>query len=285
MQQHVTFGIGMFPTEYAMEPAELGRACEERGFHSLYFPEHTHIPTSRESPYPGGGELPREYTHTLDPFVALTAVAAATSTLRLGFGVCLVTERDPITTAGSVASLDVLSGGRVDFGVGAGWNVEEMANHGTDANRRFRLQRERVEAMKEIWTSEEAEYHGELVDFDPLWQWPKPSQAPHPPVLIGNNGPNAINRVLRYGDGWLPIGMRGLDGISEQITDLRVRAQDAGRGRLPVVLFGLEQNTEAGVEKVIQAGVDSVLFVLPSVPAEEMLPLLDARAELAAKFS
>ncbi len=142
------FGIAMFPTEYAMDPASLGRECEARGFDSLYFPEHTHIPTSRESPYPGGGELPREYTHTLDPFVSLTAVAAATRTLRLGFGVCLVTERDVISTAKAVATLDLLSGGRVDFGVGAGWNVEEMANHGTDAAQRFRLQRERVEAMK-----------------------------------------------------------------------------------------------------------------------------------------
>ncbi len=278
------FGIGMFPTEYAMWPAELGRACEERGFDSLYFPEHTHIPTSRQTPYPGGGDLPREYTHTLDPFVALTAVAAATSTLRLGFGVCLVTERDPISTAKAVATLDLVSGGRVDFGVGAGWNVEEMANHGTDARRRFRLQRERVEAMKEIWTQDEAAYHGELVDFDPVWQWPKPAQSPHPPVLIGNNGPNAVNRVLRYGDGWLPLGLRGREGLVDEIRDLRSRGADAGRGHLPVILFGCEE-TEAAISEMIEAGVDSLLFVLPSVPADEMLPLLDARAELAATFS
>jgi probable F420-dependent oxidoreductase len=278
------FGIAMFPTEYAMDPASLGRECEARGFDSLYFPEHTHIPTSRESPYPGGGELPREYTHTLDPFVSLTAVAAATRTLRLGFGVCLVTERDVISTAKAVATLDLLSGGRVDFGVGAGWNVEEMANHGTDAAQRFRLQRERVEAMKEIWTHDEAEYHGQLVDFDPLWQWPKPAQTPHPPVLIGNNGPNALKRVVRYGDGWLPLGLRGNAGLAAEISQLQGLANDAGRGRLPVIVFGCD-DTEAGVDELIRAGADSVLFVLPSGPADEMLPLLDARAELAAKFS
>ena len=278
------FGIGMFPTEYAMDPAALGRDCEARGFDSLYFPEHTHIPTSRESPYPGGGELPREYTHTLDPFVSLTAVAAATTTLRLGFGVCLVTERDVISTAKAVATLDLLSNGRVDFGVGAGWNVEEMANHGTDSASRFRLQRERVEAMKEIWTSDEAEYHGELVDFDPVWQWPKPAQTPHPPVFIGNNGPNALKRVVRYGDGWLPLGLRGNEGLADEISELQSRASDAGRGRLPVIVFGCD-DTESGVDELIRAGADSVLFVLPSVPADEMLPLLDARAELAAKFS
>ena len=198
------FGIGMFPTDYAIGPAELGRACEERGFDSLYYPEHTHIPASRETPFPGGGELPRMYTRLLDPFVSLSAVAAVTEKLRLGFGVCLVVERDPIVTAKEVATLDFLSGGRVDFGVGAGWNVEEMANHGTDPDKRFRLQRERVEAMKEIWTQDDAEYHGQLVDFDPLWSWPKPAQKPHPPILIGNNGPNALKRVLRYGDGWMP---------------------------------------------------------------------------------
>ena len=235
------FGIGMFPTDYAMSPPELGRACEERGFDSLYFPEHTHIPASRETPFPGGGDIPREYVHLLDPFVSLSLVAAATPTLRLGFGVCLVTERDPIATAKAVASLDLLSGGRVDFGVGAGWNVEEMANHGTDPSRRFRLQRERVEAMKAIWTQDAAQYHGELVDFDEIWSWPKPAQKPHPPVLIGNNGPNALNRVLRYGDGWLPFGFRGAEALPDQIAELRARGEEAGRDHIPVVQFGCEE--------------------------------------------
>ena len=278
------FGIGMFPTDYAMNPADLGRACEERGFDSLYFPEHTHIPASRETPFPGGGEIPREYTHLLDPFVSLGMIAAVTTKLRLGFGVCLVTERDPIVTAKEVATLDLLSGGRVDFGVGAGWNIEEMANHGTDPARRFRLQRERVEAMKEIWTNDDAEYHGQLVDFDPVWSWPKPAQKPHPPVLIGNNGPNALNRVLRYGDGWMPLGFRGADGLAEQIRELRSRGADAGRRRIPVVQFGCEDG-DGPVEAAIEAEVDSLILVVPSLPEGEMLPLLDAKAELAARFS
>ncbi len=193
----------MFPTDYAVEPPELARMVEERGFESLWFPEHTHIPTTRETPYPGGGELPREYSHTYDPFVALTAAAAATPELRVATGICLVVERDPIITAKEVASLDRLSGGRFIFGVGAGWNREEMQNHGTDPGRRFGLMRERVEAMKAIWTTEEAEYHGEHVDFDPIWQWPKPLQSPFG-VHIGGNGPRVEDRVLRYGDGWMP---------------------------------------------------------------------------------
>src|ERR671936_1276605 len=182
------FGVAMFPTDYSMEPAELARMAEERGFESLFFPEHTHIPASRRTPYPPGGELPDEYSHTLDPFVALTAAAAATERLRIGTGICLVVERDPIVTAKEVASLDRLSGGRFLFGVGAGWNREEMANHGTDPRRRHELMRERVEAMKAIWTEDEASYHGRYVDFDRIWAWPKPLQRPHPPVIVGGNG-------------------------------------------------------------------------------------------------
>jgi probable F420-dependent oxidoreductase len=163
------FGIAMFPTDYAVEPATLGRLVEERGFDSLWFPEHTHIPVSRKTPYPAGGDLPRAYSHTYDPFVALAAAAAATERLKLATGICLVIERDPITTAKEVASLDRLSGGRFLFGIGAGWNREEMENHGTDPDRRFGLMRERVEAMKAIWTNEEAEYHGKQVDFGPIW--------------------------------------------------------------------------------------------------------------------
>ena len=278
------FGIGMFPTDYAIGPAELGRACEERGFDSLYYPEHTHIPASRETPFPGGGELPRMYTRLLDPFVSLSAVAAVTEKLRLGFGVCLVVERDPIVTAKEVATLDFLSGGRVDFGVGAGWNVEEMANHGTDPDKRFRLQRERVEAMKEIWTQDDAEYHGQLVDFDPLWSWPKPAQKPHPPILIGNNGPNALKRVLRYGDGWMPLGFRGAEGLADEIRTLRAQAREAGRGHIPVVQFGCEEG-DAAVAAAVDAGVDSLILIVPSLPRDELLPVLDANAELAARFS
>ena len=182
------FGVAIFPTEDAQDPAELARMAEDRGFESLLFPEHTHIPASRETPYPAGGELPPEYSRTYDPFVALTAAAAATERLLIGTGICLIIERDPITTAKEVASIDQLSAGRFLFGVGAGWNVEEMRNHGTDASRRFGLMRERVEAMKAIWTQDEASYHGEQVQFERIWSWPKPLQQPHPPILVGGNG-------------------------------------------------------------------------------------------------
>src|SRR4051795_3390947 len=197
-------GIAMFPTEYAIAPAELGVLLEERGFDSVWFPEHTHIPANRRTPYPGGGDLPREYSSTYDPFVALTTVASATTRLRVGTGICLIVERDPIVTAKEVASLDRLSGGRFLFGVGAGWNREEMQNHGTDPARRFSLMRERIEAMKAIWTEDEAEYHGRYVDFDPVWSWPKPIQEPHPPVVVGGNGEKVLDRVLAFGDEWMP---------------------------------------------------------------------------------
>src|SRR5436190_900736 len=177
---------------------------EERGFESLWFPEHTHIPASRETPWPGGADLPEQYWHTYDPFVALSAVAQATERLRLATGICLIIQRDPITTAKEVASLDRLSGGRFLFGVGAGWNREEMQNHGTDPDRRFGVMRERIEAMKAIWTQDEPEYHGKHVDFDPLWSWPKPLQQPHPPVWVGGSSPKVIDRVVRFGDGWMP---------------------------------------------------------------------------------
>jgi len=197
----MNFGVTIFPTRYSIGPAELARAVEERGFESLFVPEHTHIPTSRRSPWPGGPDLPDEYRETLDPFLALTAAAGVTERLLLGTGICLVVERDPITTAKEVATLDLLSGGRFLFGIGGGWNREEMEHHGTDPARRFAVMRERVLAMKEIWTHDVAEFHGEHVDLDPLWQWPKPVQQPHPPVLVAGNGPGTLARVLEYGDG------------------------------------------------------------------------------------
>src|SRR5512143_2164356 len=202
------FGVTMFATDYAMRPDDLARAVEERGFESLWFPEHTHIPASRKSPWPGGPELPKEYWHTHDLFVALTMAAAVTRTLKVGSGICLVVERDPITLAKEVATLDHLSNGRFLFGIGGGWNAEEMANHGTDFTRRWQLLRERIEAMKTIWRDDDAAYHGELVDFDPIWSWPKPVQKPHPPIYLGGHGPKALARVVRYCDGWLPIGVR-----------------------------------------------------------------------------
>src|SRR5829696_1894227 len=226
-------GVAMFPTHDAIDPGGLAALVEERGHGALYFPEHTHIPASRDTPYPGGGELPRKYAHSYDLFVAMTAAVTATRRLRVGSGICLIIERDPIVTAKEVASIDHLSGGRVDFGVGAGWNREEMANHGTDPKRRFGLMRERVEAMKVIWTEDEPSYHGKHVDFDPIWQWPKPAQTPNPPVFIGGNGPRVLDRVLRYGDGWMP-NMKELDTLKPRIEELRKRA---GR-HVPVTYYG-----------------------------------------------
>ena len=195
------YGVCIFPTDYSIRIDELARAAEERGFESLFVTEHTHIPASRRTPFPGGTELPREYSHTLDPFVALTAAAAVTRTLKVGTGICLVIEHDPITLAKQVASLDVLSGGRFLFGIGGGWNAEEMENHGTAFKTRFRLLRERVLAMKEIWTKDAAAFHGEFVSFDPIWSWPKPAQTPHPPILLGGESGYTLQRVVDFCDG------------------------------------------------------------------------------------
>ena len=271
------FGVYMFPTDYAIDPVSLGRAVEGHGFESLFVPEHTHIPTSRRSPFPGGGELPKEYSHTLDPFVALGAVAAVTERLMLGTGICLVIERDPITLAKEVASLDFISGGRVLFGIGGGWNREEMENHGTDPTRRWKVLRERIEAMQQIWTEDAAEYHGEFVDFDPVWQWPKPVQKPHPPVIIGGDGANTLQRVVRYGDGWMPIGRRA--DFKARIDELNRLTAEAGRADVPVTIFGAAPKPEV-IDAYAEAGVERLLFHLPPAPRDEVLPLLEQRAEL-----
>ena len=276
------FGVYMFPTDYAIDPVSLGRAAEGLGFESLFVPEHTHIPASRRSPFPGGGELPKEYSHTLDPFVALGAVAAATERLMLGTGICLVIERDPITLAKEVASLDFISGGRVLFGIGGGWNREEMENHGTDPTRRWKVLRERIEAMQQIWTKDAAEYHGEFVDFESIWQWPKPVQKPHPPVIIGGNGANTLQRVVRYGDGWMPIGRFG--DLSSRIEELNRLADESSRGRIPVTIFGAAPKPEV-IDAYAEAGVERLLFHLPPAPGEEVLPLLEQRAELARQYA
>jgi probable F420-dependent oxidoreductase len=274
------YGVSMFPTRYSIGPAELARAVEDRGFESLFFPEHTHIPTSRRSPWPGGADLPNEYRETLDPFLALTAAAAVTERLLLGTGICLVVERDPITTAKEVATLDLLSGGRFLFGVGGGWNREEMEDHGTDPTRRFALMRERILAMKEIWTHDEAEFHGEYVDFDPMWQWPKPVQKPHPPVLVAGNGPGTLERVLEYGDGWIPIPGRGTVPLGEGTARLREMAAERDRDPVPVIVFGARPQAEV-LDHYAAAGVDRVLFALPPVEAAEAFKFLDTYANLA----
>jgi len=274
------FGVSIFATEYAIRPDDLARALEERGFESLWLPEHTHIPASRRSPWPGGPNLPKEYWHTYDPFVALTAAALATTRLRVATGICLIIERDPITTAKEVASLDQLSGGRFIFGIGGGWNAEEMENHGTDFKKRWRVLRERVLAMKEIWTKEEAEFHGEFVNFDKIWANPKPAQKPHPPILMGGDGPTTFDRVIEFCDGWMPIGIRS-PNLPEKIATLRQRAEAAGRDpkRISVSIFGAKPERGA-IDEFGKAGVERVTFMLPSADKETILPLLDQYAGL-----
>ena len=278
------FGITMFPTDYAMGPGELAREVEAHGFESLFFPEHTHIPASRKSPWPGGPDLPKEYSHTLDLFVALTAAATATERLLVGSGICLVIERDPITLAKEVASLDFVSGGRALLGIGAGWNLEEMENHGTDPARRWRRMRETIEAMKAIWANDEGEYHGELIDFDPIWQWPKPVQDPHPPVIIGGDGPTTLKRVARYGDGWMPIDGRNRADFGPAIAELNDLAAEAGRGPMTVSLFG-GGSDPARIEKHAKAGVDRIVFLVPPAPADVVIPKLEGYARLAEQFA
>jgi probable F420-dependent oxidoreductase len=273
------FGVFMFPADDAIPPGELAREVEARGFRALLFPEHTHIPASRLSPWPGGAELPREYSHCLDPFVALTAAAAATRSLEVGTGICLVIERDPIVLAKEVASLDHVSGGRFLFGIGGGWNREEMANHGTDYARRWKVLRERVEAMKAIWREEEASYAGEFVRFERIWCWPKPVQKPHPPILVGGNGERTLERVVRYGDGWMPLG-RGDMTFGERIRELQELAAKAGRGAIPVSLFG-GPSDPGKLEAHRSDGVARVFFPIPPGGRDTVLPRLDKLAAVA----
>lgn len=274
------YGVSIFATDYAIRPDELARELEARGFESLWLPEHTHIPASRRSPWPGGSDLPQEYWHTYDPFAALTAAAMVTTKLRVATGICLIVERDPITTAKEVASLDMLSNGRFIFGIGGGWNAEEMENHGTDFKKRWRVLRERVLAMKEIWTKEEAEFHGEFVNFDKIWSYPKPVQKPHPPVFMGGDGPTTFDRVIEFCDGWIPIGARS-PNIAEKIADLRRRAEAAGRDpkSVPVSIFGAKPDRTA-IDQLANAGVERAIFGLPSASADAVLPKLDEYAKL-----
>jgi probable F420-dependent oxidoreductase len=275
----VQHGVLIFLTDYGIDGTELARAVEERDFDGLFLTEHTHIPTSRETPWPTGGELPRRYLHTFDPFVALAAMAAVTERIALGTGVCLVPQHDPITLAKTIASLDRIANGRFELGVGPGWNREEMANHGVDPRRRTARMLEHIAAMREIWEKDEAEYHGEFVDFDPIWSWPKPVRMP--PVLIGGEGPTVLDRVLSHGDGWLPrrVGRDDMEAFAERVAQLRSRAAEAGRERPTVTVFGAVPKPDV-LAAYADAGVDRVLYELPDAEAGEVLRALDTFAAL-----
>ncbi len=276
------FGAAIFFTDYSMAPVELGRALEERGFESVWAPEHSHIPLSRQSPFPQGGDLPKKYYDVMDPFVTLSAVAGATTRLRVGTGICLVVQRDPIQTAKEVASLDQVSGGRFLFGIGAGWNAEEMADHGTEFKSRFRVMRERVEAMKLIWTKSKPEYAGDFVKFPPMMTWPKPAQKPHPPVIVGGAFPYGARRAIAYGDGWLPHARRPAYGdVLNLLPDFRKMAVEAGRdpATIPITVFGVAEDADL-IKRYRDAGAARLVFSLPSAKADEVLPILDRCALL-----
>jgi probable F420-dependent oxidoreductase len=275
-------GLTMFPTDYAIAPHELAREAEARGFESLWFPEHTHIPASRRTPYPAGGELPEEYWHTLDPFASLAAAAAVTRTIKLATGICLLIERDTIVTAREAATVDRLSGGRFIFGVGGGWNVEEMENHGTVFKTRFKKLKEQVLAVREIWTQEAAKFHGEIVRFDEIWCHPKPVQKPGPPIVLGGMTPQAFDRVLDYADGWLPIdGGMGPDALRPMLEEFERRRLAKGRARstLSISIYGAPNKADV-LAKYRELGVDRVTFRMRPETRDVVLPKLDRLAAL-----
>lgn len=280
------FGLIMFPTSYAIQPDVLAQEAELRGFDSIWFPEHTHIPASRDSAWPGGPDLPKEYWNTYDPFVALSFAARATTKIKLGTGICLVIERDPITLAKEIASIDQLSKGRFVLGIGGGWNAEEMNNHGTEFKTRFGRLRDTILAMKEIWANDAAEYHGEFIDFDPIWSFPKPYQHPHPPILMGGDGRSTFERVTEFCDGWMPIWGRTSssvngDNLEAKIDNLRYKWSSTDRkdSDLDITLFGVPPDGNA-VEKAISMGATRVIFATPCADESIVLPHLDKCAKL-----
>ncbi len=277
-------GAAIFFTDYSMGPAELGRALEERGLESLWAPEHSHIPVSRTSPFPQGGDLPKKYYDVMDPFVTLSAAAAATTKLKIGTGICLVVQRDPIQTAKSVASLDQISAGRFLFGIGAGWNAEEMADHGTEFKSRFKVMQERVEAMRAIWTKSKAEYNGEFVKFPPMMTMPKPVQKPHPPVIVGGAYPYGARRAIAYGDGWMPHAKRPKYGdVIGLLPEFRQMLKEAGRDpkTMPITIFGHAEDTDLA-RRYRDEGCDRIVINLPPAKADEVLPQLDRIAKMVA---
>jgi probable F420-dependent oxidoreductase len=273
-------GIAMFVTDYSIHPGDLGVAIEERGFHSMWMPEHTHIPTSRKSPWGGGPELPQHYKDTLDPFLALTAAAMTTKRIKLATGICLIVERDPIHTAKEVATLDYLSKGRVILGVGGGWNAEEMGNHGTAFETRFELMRERIEAIKTIWTQDVAEYRGTFVDIEPMWCNPKPVQKPHPPILVGGAFPWGARRALEYGQGWMPLGGRDQDPFV-LLQRFHQMCAEAGRdpASMPMSVFAPKQELDT-LKRLRDAGIERAVLTIPTAPCDAALTSLDACAAL-----
>ena len=280
-------GVTIFPCEYTIDVTELAVALEERGFESLWLAEHSHITADRQSPWPGGDDdLPKMYYDTLDPFACLAAASAVTKRLKLGTGIALVVQRDPIHTAKEVATIDVLSQGRFLFGIGAGWNLEEMANHGTDPTRRFGLMRERVEAMKAIWAAEEAEYHGDQVDFSPIIQNPKPVQKPHPPIHVAGVYPGGLRRAVRYGDGWIPVAGRGDGDPARWVKERDEECERSGRAssEIEISVYGTPHQ-QSSVAEFAESGVDRVIFGLPPESSETVLPLLDRLASLTEPLS
>ena len=274
-------GTFYFPTDYGIDIAELAKALEDRGFDSLYVPEHTHIPTSRKTPFPAGGELPKRYAHTHDPFVGLAFAAAVTRKLTIGTGICLVPQHEPIATAKAIASLDQLSGGRFVFGIGAGWNVDEMENHGATYETRFAIMREHVLAMKEIWTKEEASFHGKYVNFDPIWSWPKPMRKAGPPIILGGETDHTLKRVVEYCDGWFPRPRQGFSGALA-VERLKKMADSKGRDvkSLTITVFGAP-NDAAVLEEYAKAGIQYALLAVPDLSRDEILKYLDKIAPLA----
>src|SRR6202048_3368238 len=280
--EEMHFGVSMFHTDYSIPPVGLARALEERGFESMWAPEHSHTPASRRTPFPGGGELPKPYSEVMDPFVVLSAAAVVTKTLKLGTGVCLVVQRDPIQTAKLFASIDQVSGGRFLFGVGGGWNAEEIEDHGTAFKTRFKLMRERIEAMKAIWTQSKPKYHGEIVNFPPMMTWPKPVQKPHPPIIVGGAFRFAARRAIRYGDGVIPQAPGGGSRSPEEFMPrLHQMAEEAGRDpqTLSVTLGGATEDLDL-LRRHRDLGIARMHVRLPPGKEGEILPILDRWAKL-----
>jgi probable F420-dependent oxidoreductase len=274
------FGVHIEATDRTIAPQELGPLLEERGFESLFLPEHTHLPVGGASVHPSGPQVHANLRRFLDPFITLATVAAVTTRLRLGTGVCLVPQHHPITLAKEIATLDFLSGGRVLFGIGAGWNREELGNHGVLPADRWRRMREHVLAMRAIWMQDEAAFHGEFVDFAPLWSWPKPVQRPHPPVIVGGEGSHVLDRVLDYGDAWGPNAEPGLE---ERVAELHRRADALGRPRPPVTAFHVRPELPT-LRSYAAAGVTRCVFSLPSAGRDEVLAAVERLTALLAAY-